>query len=166
MTKDEAFMHEAVAEARKGLGEGEVPIGAVAVKDDVIIARGHNKRHALSDITAHAEMICLRELSAKYQKANGNLSFDLSNVTIFSTLEPCAMCLGAMIHYRIGRVVFGEHDLLLGACGSRFAIHEKGNITVSGGVLRFGSRQPLLDFFEKQLGQKSNKWMDIELPEK
>jgi tRNA(adenine34) deaminase len=164
MTDDEKFMAEAIVEAQKGMAEGEVPIGAVAVKGGVVIARGHNKRNALSDITAHAEVVCLRDLSAHYQDHHGNLSFDLSAVTIYSTLEPCAMCLGAMIHYHIGRVVYGERDLLLGACGSRFEFHGQANLEVTGGVLRRESRQPLLDFFEKELGHKSNKWMDIELP--
>lgn len=165
MTDDERFMAEAIVEAQKGMAEGEVPIGAVAVKDGVVIARGHNKRITLSDITAHAEIVCLRDLSARHQDHHGNLSFDLSDVAIYSTLEPCAMCLGAMIHYHIVRVVYGERDVLFGACGSKFAFHEKAYIKVSGGVLRCESRQPLLDFFEKELGHKSNKWMDIELPE-
>jgi tRNA(adenine34) deaminase len=160
MTIDERFMSEAVAEALKGLREGEVPIGAVAVRDGVIIARGHNRRNALSDITAHAEMVCLRNLSS------GKLDFDLADVTIYSTLEPCAMCAGAMIHYKVGRVAFGEYDIIAGACGSRYRLHEIAGLKTEGGIHRHESRQPLLDFFEKELGRKSNKWKDIELPEK
>jgi tRNA(adenine34) deaminase len=158
MTDDEKFMAEAVAEALKGFAEGEVPIGAVAVKGGKIVARGHNKRNALSDVTAHAEMICLRNLSSK------GLEFNLSDVTIYSTLEPCAMCAGAMIHYKIGRVVFGEIDIIAGACGTKYNFHQQAGLDVTGGVMRVESRQPLLDFFEKQLGRKSNCWMDIELP--
>jgi tRNA(adenine34) deaminase len=158
MTDDEKFMAEAVAEALKGLAEGEVPIGAVAVKGGKIVARGHNRRNALSDITAHAEMMCLRNLSSL------GLDFNLSDVTIYSTLEPCAMCAGAMIHYRIGRVVFGEIDVIAGACGSKYDFHEQAGLDMKGGIMRHESRQPLLDFFEKELGHKSNCWMDIELP--
>ncbi len=158
MTDDEKFMAEAVTEARKGFAEGEVPIGAVAVKDGRIVARGHNRRNSLSDITAHAEMVCLRNLSAQ------KLDFDLSGVTIYSTLEPCAMCTGAMIHYKIGRVVFGEIDLIAGACGTKYDFHRQAGLCAQGGVMRMESRQPLLEFFEKELGRKSNSWMDIVLP--
>jgi tRNA(adenine34) deaminase len=158
MTDDEKFMAEAVAEALKGFAEGEVPIGAVAVKGGKIVARGHNKRNALSDITAHAEMICLRDLSSQ------GLDFNLSDVTIYSTLEPCSMCTGAMIHYKIGRVVFGEIDIVAGACGTKYDFHKQAGLEVRGGVMRSESRQPLLNFFEKELGHKSNCWMDIELP--
>jgi tRNA(adenine34) deaminase len=158
MTIDEKFMSEAVAEALKGFVEGEVPIGAVAVKDGKIVARGHNRRNALSDITAHAEMMCLRNLSSK------GLDFDLSGVTIYSTLEPCAMCTGTMIHYKISRVVFGEIDIIAGACGTKYNFHKQAGLTAVGGVLRKESRQPLLDYFAKELGHKSNCWMDIELP--
>ncbi len=155
---DERFMAEAVAEALKGLSEGEVPIGAVAVRDGRVIARGHNRRNALSDITAHAEMVCLRDLSSR------GMAFDLSDVTIYSTLEPCAMCTGAMIHYKIGRVVFGEIDIIAGACGTKYRFHEKAGLEAKGGVCRKESRQPLLDFFERELGHKSLRWEDIELP--
>lgn len=157
---DEKFMAEAVAEALKGFSEGEVPIGAVAVRDGEIIARGHNRRNALSDITAHAEMVCLRNLSS------AGLDFDLSDVTIYSTLEPCAMCTGAMIHYKVGRVVFGEIDIIAGACGTTYKFGEQAGLKIKGGVCREASRQPLLDYFERQLGHKSNSWEDIELPDK
>jgi tRNA(adenine34) deaminase len=159
-------MAEAIAEAKKGQADGEVPIGAVAVRDGQIIARGHNRRIAQSDITAHAEIQCLRDLSRRALDEGGNLKFDLSDVTIYSTLEPCAMCLGAMIHYRIERIVFGERDILLGACGSHFDFARAAGIEVCGGVLRRESRQPLLDYFAEQLGRPSFLWRDIKLPEK
>ncbi len=158
MNIDEKFMAEAVAEARMGLEEGEVPIGAVAVRHGNIIARGHNRRNAWSDITAHAEMVCLADLSSR------TFDFNLSDVTIYSTLEPCAMCTGAMIHYRVGRVVYGEFDPLAGACGSKFKFHEIAGLAVESGVYRQECRQILLDYFESQLGVKSTKWKDIELP--
>lgn len=159
MTDDEKFMAEALVEAKKGLAEGEVPIGAVAVKDGQVVARGHNRRNALSDITAHAEIMCLRDMSSR------DLNFDLSNVTIYSTLEPCPMCTGAMIHYKIARVVFGEYDIIAGACGSKFRFNESAGLSADCNVLRHDCRQILLDYFESQLGRKSNRWMDIELPE-
>ena len=112
---DQSSMREALAEAQKAFDEGEVPIGAVAVRDGIIVARGHNRRIRLQDVTAHAEMMCLRDLGAQL-----GLDFDLSGVTIYSTLEPCAMCSGAMIHYSVRRCVWGERDLLLGAAVSAF----------------------------------------------
>ncbi len=160
MSDDIAFMREAVAEARLGLAEGEVPIGAVAVRGGKIIARGHNRRLSLSDITAHAEMICLRNLSSKL-----GVKFDLSDVTVYSTLEPCAMCSGAMIHYRVGRCVWGERDLLLGAGGSALSVLPDSTVASEGGMLRDECRAPLLEFFEQQLGHSSCKWEDIRLPE-
>ena len=159
MTDDEIFMEEALVEARKGLAEGEVPIGAVAVKDGQVVARGHNRRNAPSDITAHAEMMCLRDMSSR------NLNFNLSNVTIYSTLEPCPMCTGAMIHYKIARVVFGEYDIIAGACGSKFRFSERAGLLADSNVLRHQCRHILLEYFESQLGHKSIRWMDIELPE-
>jgi tRNA(adenine34) deaminase len=156
---DDEFMGQALAEARAALAEGEVPIGAVAVRDGRVIARGHNRRVALRDITAHAEMVCLRDLSARL-----GLEFDLSDVTLYSTLEPCAMCSGAMIHHRVGRCVWGERDLLLGAAGSAMDILVPGGVDSRGGVLREECRAPLLEFFERQLGRPSTEWEDIRLP--
>ena len=159
MTPDEGFMREAVAEARRGLAEGEVPIGAVAVRAGRVVARGHNRRNALRDITAHAEMICLRDLSARL-----GLDFDLSDLAVYSTLEPCAMCSGAMIHYRVGRCVWGERDLLLGAAGSALHVLDTSRVRSEGGVLCAECRAPLLEFFERQLGRPSTEWEDIRLP--
>ena len=160
MTDDEQLMRQALAEAEAALAEGEVPIGAVAVRGGRAIARGHNRRNGLQDITAHAEMMCLRDLSRQE-----GLSFDLSEVTIYSTLEPCAMCAGAMIHYRVGRCVYGERDLQMGAAGSVFDILDKSAVQVTGGVLREECRRPLLTFFEKQLGRPSTSWEDIRIPD-
>ena len=152
-------MRRALAEAEAALAEGEVPIGAVAVRGGEVIARGHNRRSALRDLTAHAEMMCLRDLSG-----SEGLGFDLSAVTIYSTLEPCAMCAGAMIHYRVGRAVYGERDLHLGAAGSVFNILNGSAVQVTGGVLRAECRRPLLAFFEKQLGRPGTSWEDIRIP--
>ena len=148
-------MRAAIREAEKALQEGEVPIGAIAVSGSSIIARGHNQRRVLDDITAHAEMMCLRELSPNL---NG---LDLSEVTVYTTLEPCAMCAGAMIHYGAKRVVYGARDLKLGAAGGNFNFLGESTVEVKGGVLGDECRRLLLDFFEKELGVKSNNWEDI-----
>lgn len=169
MTRDEEFMLEALAEARLALSEGEVPIGAVAVRSDRsdssarsdrVVARGHNRRIALADPTAHAEMMCLRDLGRRE-----GMSVDLSGLTVYSTLEPCAMCSGAMIHYRVARCVYGERDVLLGAAGSALDILGRSEVKTSGGVLRTECRELLLGFFERQLGRRATRWEDIQLPE-
>ena len=159
MHDQEKFMLAALEEAEIGLAEGEVPIGAVAVKDGRIIARGHNRRNQMTDITRHAEMECLHDLSKNLP--NG---FDLSDVIIYSTLEPCAMCSGAMIHYGVKTVVYGEKDLINGAAGSHYDFLKQVKTTIIAGVLRDQCRDILLQFFEKQLGKKSVIWEDIELP--
>jgi tRNA(Arg) A34 adenosine deaminase TadA len=161
MVDDEKFMLEAVAQARQGLREGEVPIGAVAVRKGEIIARGHNRRIQSIDITRHAEIDCISDLSGMLDD-----DFDMTGITIYSTLEPCAMCSGAMIHYGIKRVVFGEIDIIKGAAGTKYDFLKEGGVEAVGGVLRSECRQALLDFFEIQLGKPSLKWKDIELPEK
>lgn len=172
--RDLYFMREAIAEARLGLAEGEVPIGSVAVCDGVIVARGHNRRNALNDMTCHAEMACLRDLGLPDSD-----NFNLADLTLYSTLEPCAMCGGAILHYRIGRVVYGEIDLILGACGTALDILTNPAILarrpddpdtiqrlpeILGGVLRDECRAPLLEFFEHELGHPSLRWRDILLP--
>ncbi|MFH1675494.1 MAG: nucleoside deaminase [bacterium] len=154
---DIQFMREALNEARVGLNEGEVPIGAVAVSDGVIIASGHNRRRALNDITAHAEMICLRELSPHLKELN------LSGITIYSTLEPCAMCAGAMIHYRADRIVYGARDLKHGASGSVYNFPSEAGIPVTQGICEKECREILYEFIEHELGSESKTWEDIEL---
>lgn len=154
---DDEFMVEALDEAGKAFADGEVPIGAVAVKNGRVVAKGHNRRRALSDITAHAEMMCLRDLS---KSLNG---LSLKNITIYSTLEPCAMCAGAMIHYGVERVVWGAKDLKLGASGSAYDFFNGSGIDVQSGVSDLECREILYRFFEKELGKKSKCWEDIEL---
>ncbi len=150
-------MKEALVEAELAFSEGEVPIGAVALKNGEIVARGYNRRRALNDITAHAEMMCLRDLSPKLNRLN------LNDITIFSTLEPCAMCAGAMIHYGMKRVVYGARDLKLGADGSSFNFLSESGIEIISGILDEECRQILYKFFESELGRPSKIWEDIEL---
>ena len=109
--RDAALMHEALALARAAAQAGEVPVGAVVVKDGAIIGRGSNRPVGSSDPTAHAEIVALREAAARL----GN--YRLAGCELYVTLEPCAMCVGAMLHARLARVVFGAPDPKTGACG-------------------------------------------------
>ena len=105
-------MREALALAQQAAAAGEVPVGAVVVKDGAIIGRGYNRPITSSDPTAHAEIVALREAAA------GLANYRLPGCDLYVTLEPCAMCVGAMVHARLGRVVYGAQDPKTGACGS------------------------------------------------
>ena len=105
-------MGEAFALARQAAAAGEVPVGAVVVKEGRIIGRGYNRPISTADPTAHAEIVALREAAA----AEGN--YRLPGCELYVTLEPCAMCVGAMVHARLARVVYGARDPKTGACGS------------------------------------------------
>jgi len=109
---DAYYMREALVLADAAEARGEVPVGALVVMDGVVIGRGSNQPIGTHDPTAHAEVIALRDAAA----ARGN--YRLPGATLYVTLEPCAMCAGAIIHARIGRVVYGARDLKTGACGS------------------------------------------------
>ena len=109
---DERWMGEAIALARAAQARGEVPVGAVVVSDGRIVGRGGNAPVAANDATAHAEITALREAG----RALGN--YRLPGCELYVTLEPCAMCAGAIMHARIRRVVFGANDPKTGACGS------------------------------------------------
>jgi tRNA(adenine34) deaminase len=108
----EQFMREALALAKEAAALGEVPVGAVVVKDGEIVGRGYNRPISSADPTAHAEIVALREAAAKA----GN--YRLPGCELYVTLEPCPMCVGAMVHARIARVVYGAADPKTGACGS------------------------------------------------
>ena len=105
-------MHEALAEARLAQAEGEVPVGAVVVQQGCIIGRGHNRREALADPTAHAEILALREAARTLG------AWRLSGAVLYCTLEPCCMCAGALVNARISTVVFAVRDAKAGAAGS------------------------------------------------
>jgi tRNA(adenine34) deaminase len=109
-------MRAALAEARLALEEDEVPVGAVVIHEDRIIGRGHNQRETLNDPTAHAEMIAITSAASHLQ------SWRLDACTLFVTLEPCAMCAGAIVLARIPRLVFGARDPKAGACVSLYSI--------------------------------------------
>ena len=106
------YMEIALAEAHKAAKEGEIPVGAVIVKDGEVIASAHNNREATGDATGHAEVLAIR-------KACETLGgWHLEKCTLYVTLEPCPMCMGAIINSRLGKVVFGAKDAKAGACGS------------------------------------------------
>ena len=105
------FMLKALREARLALQSAEVPVGAVVVVDEVIVGRGHNQRQTLRDPTAHAEVLALRQASQYLGQ------WQLTTATLYVTLEPCIMCLGAAVLSRIGCLVFGCKDPKAGACG-------------------------------------------------
>ncbi len=113
---DERFMREALREAKKAFAKGEVPVGCVIVHDNILIGRGHNRTEGLQDATAHAEILAITAASENLQ------SWRLIDCTVYSTIEPCAMCCGALVLARVGRLVFGARDPKFGACGSIFNI--------------------------------------------
>jgi len=145
MTGDLAFMHLAIAEARAAELAGEVPVGAVIVRDGEIIATGNNRVLRDSDPTAHAEIVALRVAG----KAIGN--YRLEGCTLYATLEPCAMCAGAIIHARIARLVYAASDPKAGACGSVLDVmnHPQLNhkVEVVSGLLAEECGAMLTDFF-------------------
>jgi len=142
---DEAFMRRALELARQGQAEGEVPVGAVVVLDDRVIGEGWNRPIAARDPTAHAEIQALRAAA----QAVGN--YRLAGAQLYVTLEPCAMCVGAMFHSRIARVVFGARDPKTGSAGSVIDLFSETRLnhhaTVVEGVLAEESGALLSAFF-------------------
>src|SRR5688500_4977328 len=145
-TSDSRFIRPALEQAACAAALGEVPIGALLVHDGAIVAQAHNFRERWQDPTAHAELIVIRESA----KALGR--WRLIDTTLVVTLEPCAMCLGAIILARIPCVVFGARDSKAGACGSvlDFAAESRLNhrVDVVGGVLEDESQRLLTEFFQ------------------
>jgi tRNA(adenine34) deaminase len=148
MTPDELLMQAALEEARAAASAGEVPIGAVAVIGGDIVARGQNRVLRDVDPTAHAEIVAMRAAA----RAIGN--YRLVDCTLYVTLEPCAMCAGAMIHARVGRLVYGAADPKAGAAGSVLAVlnHPKLNhqMEVTSGVLAEECGEVLRNFFRER----------------
>ena len=145
---DEKFMREALELARWAESEGEVPVGAVLVKDGHIIGRGHNHPIAAKDPTAHAEIVALREAA----QAVGN--YRLTDTVLYVTLEPCAMCAGAMVHARVRRLVYGAADPKAGAAGSVFNLLQADalnhRLEVTGSVLAEDCGALLKGFFSRR----------------
>ncbi len=138
-------MREALAQAQCAWDQGEVPVGAVVVKDGVVIARGYNQPIGKHDPTAHAEIVALRAAAA----ALGN--YRLPGCELYVTLEPCVMCSGAMMHARLSRIVYGASDPKTGACGSVVNLFEQEQLNhhaqTVGGVLADDCAGVLKDFF-------------------
>lgn len=142
------FMYQAILEAEKALRVNEVPVGAVIVKNGVVIGRGHNLVETMKDPTAHAEIMAITAACETIQNKY------LHDCTLYVTLEPCPMCAGALVWSKIERIVFGAIDEKGGACGSLFNIarNQKLNhqIEVIQGVMEADASSMLRDFFEKK----------------
>lgn len=147
---DEDFMRVALALAEQARGAGEVPIGAVVVRDGVVIGSGFNSPIGRHDPSAHAEILALRAAAA----AGGN--YRLSGCTLYVTLEPCVMCSGAILHARIGHVVYGAPDPKTGACGSVLNLFADDRLNhhtaVTGGMLAEECGRMLKGFFQERRG--------------
>jgi len=148
----EAYMREAIAEAEAAYRRGEVPVGAVAVHDGRVIARGHNRKEEWADPTAHAEMTVLR------QAAQALGGWRLAGVTLYCTMEPCPMCAGAMVLARLPRLVYAVQDPKSGAAGSVLdVVRSPGlnhQVQVTKGVLADDVKE-LLELFFKGLRQET-----------
>jgi tRNA(adenine34) deaminase len=144
--RDDDFMREAVRLARLGGDAGEVPVGAVAVLGSEVVAAAYNAPISRNDPTAHAEMLALRQAAEKI----GN--YRLAGVNLYCTLEPCAMCAGAMVAARIERLVFGARDLRFGAVRSKFQLADcellNHRVEIVEGVLATECVELLREFFE------------------
>lgn len=143
--EDFKFMAEAIGEARRGEAEGEVPVGAIAVADGQIVGAGHNRPISLGDPTAHAEILAIRAAASTLK------TYRLTTVSIYVTLEPCVMCVGAMLNARVARVVYGARDDKAGAFGSVYDIGRDGRlnhrIEVVAGVMESECAEIMREFF-------------------
>lgn len=142
------FMNEALKEAKKSYLLDEVPVGAIVVKDNKIIARGHNLREKKSDPTAHAEIVAIKKACKKLN------SWRLVGCKIYVTLEPCSMCAGAIMWARIDEVIYGAKDLKGGALGTCFNLYEQKGLNhypkIKKGILEQETSAILIDFFKNK----------------
>lgn len=149
---DELYMRQAMQEAAKAFESDEVPVGAVIVHDKKVIGRGFNQTRLLKDPTAHAEILAITAACESLHSEH------LPDTTLYVTLEPCPMCVGAMILARIGRLVFGAREEKTGACGSK--VHLMADATwnhkfkVHEGVLEFQSAALLQEFFKRKRSRR------------
>lgn len=165
MERDDAYwMGKAIDQARRAEAMGEVPIGAVIVKDGAVIARGHNLRESRQDPSAHAEMIAIRKAAKKLS------SWRLTGATLYVTLEPCTMCMGAVILSRLDRVVFGSLDPKGGAAGSLFDLSDdkrlNHSVVLTPGVRGDETSAMLSGFFAKLRAEKKQVKRSAPLSEK
>jgi tRNA(adenine34) deaminase len=152
---DEDYMREALALARMAEAAGEVPVGAVVVREGEIVGRGYNQPIGAHDPTAHAEVVALRDAAARIA------NYRLAGSALYVTLEPCAMCVGAIIHARVARVVYAAPDPKTGACGSVIDLFSEPRLNhharVDGGVLAAESVTLLRAFFTARRTVASSK---------
>ena len=146
--RDASFMRMALVLASEAARQGEVPVGAVVVKEGKVVGRGWNQPIGANDPTAHAEVVALRD--AALRLAN----YRLTGCELYVTLEPCAMCVGAMLHARVTRVVFGAADPKTGACGGAVSLHAQAGLNhqtcFEGGVLEEECGAVLKQFFAER----------------
>ena len=142
------YMEHAILEAEKSLSKSEVPVGAVIVINNEIIGRGHNQSISKNDPTLHAEIVAVRDAATNIR------NYRLNGAQIYTTLEPCAMCYGAIVHARISRLVFGAYDPKTGVCGSSSNLYEQACFNhspqITGGVLEEECSLILKDFFKER----------------
>jgi len=148
MSRDDFYMAFALEEARMAARAGEVPVGAVVVIDGEVIGRGYNQPIRSSDPTAHAEIIAIRDAAARVR------NYRLTGASLYATIEPCAMCAGAMINARISRLVFGARDVRAGAVKSVFEICSESSLNhqveVIEGVGADDARALMQEFFRER----------------
>lgn len=140
----EQYMRLALEEATLAFHAGEVPVGAVLICDGEVVSRAHNLVETLHDATAHAELLCLRDAMAK-------LGARLSDCTLYVTLEPCAMCAGACVNAKLGKLVFGAFDEVAGCCGTKMDLTDKcflHSVETWGGILEEDCKTLLSSFFQ------------------
>ncbi|MCM0083964.1 tRNA adenosine(34) deaminase TadA [Geomonas sp. Red32] len=164
MQRDDAYwMGKAIAEAKKAEAVGEVPIGCVIVKDGAVIARGHNLRESKQDPAAHAELLAIRKAAKKLA------NWRLTGATLYVTLEPCTMCMGAIILARLDRVVFGSYDPKGGAAGSLFDFSNDArlnhSVVLTPGVRGEETSALLTDFFSDLRARKKREKAEAKAPE-
>ena len=145
MNADERWMLEAMREARAALSEDEVPVGAIVVKDDTVVAKAHNLCQQKGDPTLHAELLALKEAQRKLGS--------LAGCTLYVTMEPCAMCAGAIVLLKLPRLVFGAYDESCGCTGSRVDLTDHWfyhSVETWGGILEKECAALLTDFFQRK----------------
>ena len=145
----DSAMRDALSEARLAVADGDVPVGAVVLDPTgAVVGRGHNRREAAHDPTAHAEVLAIRDAASSVG------TWRLDDCTLVVTLEPCAMCAGAILQARIPRLVFGAWDQKAGAAGSRWDLVRDARgaapVEVFAGVLEDECAEPLTEFFESR----------------
>lgn len=155
MTEQEKYMKEALKQAKKAYEKGEIPVGAIIVKNHKIIARAYNEKEYKLDTTKHAEILAIQKASKKLQ------TWRLTDCDMYVTLEPCSMCAGALIQSRIKKVYIGTMDLKTGACGSvlnllkDYTFNHK--VEIETGILQEGCEKILKQFFKELREKKAQK---------